>query len=207
MNLSWSLTRIKRISFLSIVAIFLSASLFTATSSAAEVNSDDTDSEDGVFLGEYTETGKPGQMGTMDSYRETTTYKVYDQGITKTWSYLSKPYFIKSIARGMKFEESKETSATISASFSGDIPSKSAVNRAFGFSASSTKTVRETTTFSGPPKGYSSRDFYYKKGRHTHKVKTVVTVTGNQGRGVIRKTTHYGYVGKPAIKNYSVDKK
>lgn len=59
---------------------------------------------------------------------------------------------------------------------------------------------------SGPESGYSSRDFYYKKGRHTHKIKTVSKLR-KKGGTVISTKTHYGKVGVPAVKNYSVDTK
>lgn len=141
-------------------------------------------------------------------YREYDLWKVYDQGITKSWSYLSNPYFIKSIARGMTYEKSKEISTTITASYDGAFPkaSKSAINSAFKISGSGTKKVVEKVTLSGPGKGYSSRDFYYKKGRHTHKVKIVQEHKSNWD-GLLWKKTHYASVGVPAVKTYSVDKK
>lgn len=37
----------------------------------------------------------------LDGYREYDRYIVTNQGITKKWSWLSKPYFITSVARGM----------------------------------------------------------------------------------------------------------
>lgn len=80
-----------------------------------------------------------------------------------------------SIARGMSYEKSTEVSATISGTFSSDIPSKALpkVKSSFGLSASGSKKVTEKVVLSGPDAGYSSRDFYYKQGRHTHKVKIV----------------------------------
>ncbi|WP_113930603.1 hypothetical protein [Bacillus sp. P14.5] len=131
-------------------------------------------------------------------------YKVYNQGITKSWSYLSNPYFIISIARGATYKSSIQKSTTISASYSGTIPSKSAVNQTFGLSASGTKTITFEVSLSGPSGKYNSRDFYYKKGRHTYKVKTVKSKKNKSGK-VLSSSTYYGYVGKPAVKHYSVD--
>lgn len=135
-----------------------------------------------------------------------TTYDIYDQGIIKSWSWLSNPYFIISIARGATYTETTKISTTITASYEGDLPSKAAVNSKFGISASGTKSFSKTITLSGPESGYSSRDFYYKKGRHTHKIKTVSKLR-KKGGTVISTKTHYGKVGVPAVKNYSVDTK
>ncbi|WP_136035678.1 hypothetical protein [Bacillus salacetis] len=134
------------------------------------------------------------------------TYKVYNQGITKSWSYLSNPYFIISIARGATYKSSIERTTTISASYSGSIPSKSAVNQTFGLTASGSKTIKFEVSLSGPSGNYNSRDFYYKKGRHTYKVKTVKSKKNKSGK-VLSSSTYYGYVGKPAVKHYSVDTK
>lgn len=164
-----------------------------------------------VLLGYYEpiELGtEPDEFKPMDNYREYDTWYVYDQGITKSWSYLSNPYFIKSIARGMTYEKTTTVSATISGTFSSDIPNASlpTVKSSFGMTSSGSKTVTEKITLSGPGAGYSSRDFYYQKGRHTHKVKIVQERRSNWD-GVLWKKTFYGTVGKPAIKNYSVDRK
>lgn len=141
-------------------------------------------------------------------YREYNKWYVYDQGITKSWSYLSNPYFVKSIARGMTYEKTTEVSATISGTFSSEIPSASlpTVKNSFGFNTSGSKKITQKITLSGPGSGYSSRDFYYKKGRHTHKVKIVQERRSNWD-GLLWKKTFYGSVGKPAIKHYSVDRK
>lgn len=163
-----------------------------------------------VLLGYYepTTVTNPGEIKPMDSYREYDTWLVYDQGITQSWSYLSNPYFIMSIARGMTYEKSTEVSATISGTFSSEIPSASlpSVKSSFGLNSSGSKKVTQKITLSGPDAGYSSRDFYYKKGRHTHKVKIVQQHRSNWD-GVLWTKTFYGNVGKPAIKHYSVDRK
>lgn len=163
-----------------------------------------------VLLGYYEPIIKknPNEIGPMDSYREYDTWYVYDQGITQSWSYLSNPYFIMSIARGMTYQKSTEVSTTISGSFSSEIPSASlpTVKSTFGLNSSGSKTVKQTITLSGPGAGYSSRDFYYKKGRHTHKVRIVQEHRSNWD-GVLWTKTFYGSVGKPAIQHYSVDRK
>lgn len=180
--------------------------------SATYASNEELDTVDGfmydgvteVLLGEYIEN----DIMPIDNYVEYDTYKVYDQGIIKTWSYLSNPYFIRSIARGMTYQKSQTVSATVSASFSGTYPTaaESAMRKAFNLSSSGTKTVTETIQLSGPGKGYSSRDFYYKKGRHTHKVKIVKERQSNWD-GVLSTKTYYAEVGEPAIKCYSKDTK
>lgn len=134
------------------------------------------------------------------------TYDIYDQGITKSWSWLSNPYFIISVARGATYTKSTTVKTSVTASYSGSIPNKAGVRSKLGISSSNSKSFTVKVTLSGPGKGYSSRDFYYKKGRHTHKIKTVEKVRKKGGK-VISTKTHYGYVGVPAIKNYSVDRK
>ncbi|MED0668470.1 hypothetical protein P4T04_19430 [Bacillus badius] len=108
----------------------------------------------------------------------------------------------------MSYEKSKEISATISGTFSKEIPNASlpAVKSAFNLNASGSKKVTEKIVLSDPGSGYSSRDFYYKKGRHTHKIKIVQEHRSNWD-GVLWKKTFYGSVGKPAIKHYSVDRR
>jgi hypothetical protein len=133
-----------------------------------------------------------------------TTYDIYDLGITETWSWLSNPYFIISIAKGATYKESETISATISASYSGSIPSKAGVNSTFGISSSGTKSFTREITLSGPSGGFTSRDFYYQKGQHTHSVKTVEKLI-KKGGTVISSENHYGEVGVPALRNYSVD--
>lgn len=170
----------------------------------SEPVSENYDGTTEVLLGVY----EPGEFNTMDNYREYDRWLVYDQGITKSWSYLSNPYFIMSIARGMSYEKSTTVSATISGTFSSDIPNAAlpSVKSSFGMTSSGTKSVTEKITLSGPGAGYSSRDFYYKKGRHTHKVKIIQEHRSNWD-GVLWKKTFYGSVGKPAIKHYSVDRR
>jgi|GEM_PF-1780946 len=169
-----------------------------------------TENYDGVYevlIGYYIEENLD-EIKKLDNYREYDTYLVYDQGITQSWSWLSRPYFIMSVARGMSYESSIEVSATISGTFSSDIPSKAlpTVKSSFGFSASGSKKITEKVVLSGPNAGYSSRDFYYKQGRHTHRVKIVQERRSNWD-GVLWTKTYYGSVGKPAIKHYSVDRK
>ncbi|KIL77045.1 hypothetical protein [Bacillus badius] len=170
----------------------------------------DYDRNNEVLLGYYEPAAQINStvVTPMDNYREYDKWYVYDQGITKSWSYLSNPYFIMSIARGMSYEKSKEISATISGTFSKEIPNASlpAVKSAFNLNASGSKKVTEKIVLSGPGSGYSSRDFYYKKGRHTHKIKIVQEHRSNWD-GVLWKKTFYGSVGKPAIKHYSVDRR
>ncbi|MEC1180194.1 hypothetical protein P9B03_16955 [Metasolibacillus meyeri] len=150
----------------------------------------------------------PDEVSPLDNYREYDRWYVYDQGITQSWSYLSNPYFIVSIARGMVYEKSTEVSATISGTFSSEIPNASlpAVKSSFGFNSSGSKKITHKITLSGPDAGYSSRDFYYKQGRHTHKVKIVQEHRSNWD-GVLWTKTFYGSVGKPAIQHYSVDRR
>ncbi len=165
-----------------------------------------------VLLGYYDSVNQAsssnGSITPQRAYYEYDRWYVYDQGIVKHWSYLSNPYFIRSVARGMTYEKTTEVSATISATYSSGIPSasKPSVNKSFGLTSSGSKKVTVKVTLSGPGKGYSSRDFYYKKGRHTHKVKIVREHRSNCD-GVLWKKTYYGQVGKPAIKYYSVDRK
>lgn len=207
----------KLVAFLLVVSIGVNVSQITVFAKQEKNNNDIVNSindnpYDGiteVYLGTYNvlENVNNGIMP-MDNYREFNTYKIYDQGITPNWSWLSNPYFIISIARGMSYSASKTISASISGTVSGSYPSeaKSSVLKAMGLTASGTKTIQTTVKFSGPSSGYSSRDFYYKRGRHTHKVKIVQEHRSNWD-GVLWKKTYYASVGVPAIKTYSVDKK
>lgn len=217
-----------------LISIFLTITMFVVSASSAcaiEQSQPDTTSgitltdalsgeEDGflydgkteVLLGTYTETPAASQGSTSITpygYFEYDRWKVYDQGITKKWVYLSRPYFIISVARGMTYKESEEitVSATISAEFGSGIPSaaKSKVKSAFKLNASGSKKVKREITLSGPGKGYSSRDFYYKKGRHRHKIKIVKEHVASEGIGVVSTKTYYSTVDDPAIKCYSED--
>lgn len=166
------------------------------------------DGNTNVLLGYYEPVVNPNGIQPLDNYREYDRWYVYDQGITKSWSYLSNPYFIISIARGMTYEKTKSVSATITGTFSKELPDSSlpSVKKSFGLNSSGSKKVTEKITFTGPSSGFSSRDFYYQKGRHTHKVKLVQEHRSNWD-GVLWKKTYYGSVGKPAIKHYSLNRK
>lgn len=215
-----------------LISIFLTITMFVVSASSAcaiEQSQPDTTSgitltdalsseEDGflydgkteVLLGTYTETPAASQGSTSITpygYFEYDRWKVYDQGITKKWVYLSRPYFIISIARGMTYKKSETITSTISAKLGADIPSaaKSKVKSAFNISASGSKTVKREITFSGPSKGYSSRDFYYKNGRHRHKIKIVKEHVASEGIGVVSTKTYYSTVDDPVIKCYSED--
>ncbi|MGG0667226.1 hypothetical protein ABE073_01620 [Lederbergia citrisecunda] len=207
------------------VAVFTLFLLASIAASAASVELTDVDTLEGY---EYVELSEPrlemydgktevllGYLqpintsadgsSTMD-YREYDTWKVYDQGIIQSWSYLSNPYFIKSIARGMVYEKTTEVSATISATYEGSYPSaaKSAINAAFKLSGSGTKKVTEKVTFSGPDAGYNSRDFYYQHGRHTNQIRIVQEHRSNWD-GILWTKTYYGTVGDPKIRTFSQD--
>lgn len=160
-----------------------------------------------VLLGYYEPVQNSGKSKPQD-YREYDVWYVYDQGITQSWSYLSNPYFIISVARGMEYEESKEVSSTFTASYGTNIPSaaKSSVNEAFELSSSGTKKVTVRVKLSGPDAGYSSRDFYYKNGRHTHAVRIVQEHRSNWD-GKLWTKEYSSTVGVPAIYHYSVDRK
>lgn len=155
------------------------------------VNVDNSDKDDETILRDY---------------REYDTYKVYDQGITKKWNWLSKPYFVISVAKGASYSVSKTVTATISGSISGNYPSgaKSSILNAFGMNASGSKSVSVKITLSGPSGNASSRDFYYRKGTHRHSVKVVQEHRSNWD-GVQWTKTFNVYVDVPAIKNYSED--
>lgn len=139
-------------------------------------------------------------------YREYDTYKVYDYGIIKHWSWLSNDYFLMSIARGMEYSETYTLTKTIAASYSGTFPSeaKSAINSEFGIKASGSKTVSQTIKLSGPSYPYNSRDFYYNHGRHTHEVLVVQEHRSNWD-GILWTKNYWIEVGVPAIKHFSKD--
>ena len=141
-----------------------------------------------------------------DNYREYYTYKVYDQGITSKWNWLSNPYFIISIAKGASYESSRTVTATISGNISGNFPSgaKKSIFNAFGMGASGSKTVSEKVYFSGPTGSARTRDFYYQKGTHKHSVKVVQEHRSNWD-GVLWTKTYYVSVNVPAIRSYSED--
>lgn len=140
-------------------------------------------------------------------YREYDRWYVYDDGIVEHWSWLSNPYFIKSVARGETYEKSTEVTVSISADFDSDIPSKamSLVKSKFKISASGSKKVTEKITLSGPSGNYSSRDFYYQKGRHTHEIRVKQKHYSNWDGLLWEKEYGTFEVGVPAIKHYSVD--
>lgn len=216
----------------SILALGITFSLFSPTASATIKEEVSTDNE--VYLGTYVEyEDENGDLVTepyslelikelemKDSEQDVVsprciacvgdftykTYEIYDQGITKSWSWLSNPYFIISIARGATVTNSMTVKTSITASYSGSIPYKAGVRSKLGINSSNSKSFTVKVSLSGPGKGYSSRDFYYQKGRHTHKIKTVVKTRKKNGK-VINTKTHYGNVGVPAIKNYSKDRK
>ncbi len=146
----------------------------------------------------------------LDGYREYDSYIITNQGITKKWSWLSKPYFITSVARGMTKTREETVSATISGSISGTYPAaaKSGIRKKAGLNSSLKKTVKKKISVTGPPSNskYSSRDYYYNQGRHTYRFKVVREHRSNWD-GVLWKKTYYANVGIPAIKNYSVDTK
>ncbi len=146
----------------------------------------------------------------LDGYREYDKYIVTNQGITKQWSWLSRPYFLTSVARGMTKTREETVSATISGTISGNCPSaaKAGIRKKAGLNSSMKKTVKKKISVTGPPSNseYSSRDYYYKHGRHTYKFKVVREHRSNWD-GVLWKKTYYANVGIPAIKNYSVNTK
>lgn len=159
-----------------------------------------------VYLGAFDSADtKPTLL--RDNYREYDTYKVYDQGITVKWNWLSNPYFIISIAKGASYESSRTVTATISGSISGNFPSgaKKSIFNAFGISASGSKTVSEKVKFSGPTGNKRTRDFYYQKGTHKHSVKVVQERRSNRDR-VLWTKTYYVSVNVPAISSYSEDR-
>lgn len=158
-----------------------------------------------VYLGAFNSVDEE-QILLRDNYREFDTYKVYDQGITSKWNWLSNPYFIISIAKGASYERSRTVTATISGKISGNFPSgaKKSIFNAFGISASGSKTISETVRFSGPSGNARTRDFYYQKGTHKHSVKVVQEHRSNWD-GVLWTKTYYVSVNVPAIRSYSED--
>lgn len=158
-----------------------------------------------VYLGAFNSVDEE-QILLRDNYREFDTYKVYDQGITSKWNWLSNPYFIISIAKGASYTGSRIVTATISGKISGNFPSgaKNSIFNAFGISASGSKTISETVHFSGPSGNARTRDFYYQKGTHKHSVKVVQEHRSNWD-GVLWTKTYYVSVNVPAIRSYSED--
>ena len=160
---------------------------------------------DEVYLGAFDSADtKPTLL--RDNYREYDTYKVYDQGITVKWNWLSNPYFIISVAKGASYESSRTVTATISGSISGNFPSgaKQSIFNAFGISASGSKTVSEKVKFNGPTDNKRTRDFYYQKGTHKHSVKVVQEHRSNWD-GVLWTKIYYVSVNVPAIRHYCED--
>lgn len=160
---------------------------------------------DEVYLGAFkSDDAEPTLL--RDNYREFDTYKVYDQGITSKWNWLSNPYFIISIAKGSSYTGSRTVTTTISGKISGNFPSgaKKSIFNAFGISVSGSKTVSETVHFSGPTGSARTRDFYYQKGTHKHSVKVVQEHRSNWD-GVLWTKTYYVSVNVPAIRCYSED--
>lgn len=158
-----------------------------------------------VYLGAFDSADtKPTLL--RDNYREYDTYKVYDQGITVKWNWLSNPYFIISVAKGASYESSRTVTATISGSISGNFPSgaKQSIFNAFGISASGSKTVSEKVKFNGPTDNKRTRDFYYQKGTHKHSVKVVQEHRSNWD-GVLWTKIYYVSVNVPAIRHYCED--
>ena len=158
-----------------------------------------------VYLGAFDSADtKPTLL--WDNYREYDTYKVYDQGITVKWNWLSNPYFIISVAKGASYESSRTVTATISGSISGNFPSgaKQSIFNAFGISASGSKTVSEKVKFNGPTDNKRTRDFYYQKGTHKHSVKVVQEHRSNWD-GVLWTKIYYISVNVPAIRHYCED--
>lgn len=158
-----------------------------------------------VYLGAFNSVDEE-QILLRDNYREFDMYKVYDQGITSKWNWLSNPYFIISIAKGASYKGSRIVTATISGKISGNFPSgaKNSIFNAFGISASGSKTISETVHFSGPSGNARTRDFYYQKGTHKHSVKVVQEHRSNWD-GVLWTKTYYVSVNVPAIRSYSED--
>ena len=160
---------------------------------------------DEVYLGTF-ELNDEDQSLLIDNYREYDTYKVYDEGIISQWNWLSKPYFIISIAKGESYISSKTVKATITGNISGNFPSGARIPifKAFGISSSGSKTVYEEVRFSGPTGSARTRDFYYKKGTHKHTVRVVQEHRSNWD-GLLWTKTYRVNVSVPAILHYSVD--
>lgn len=214
----------KKVVFMLLICSMIFATNFTTTVKASEkegkIETEETGEE--LILSEHIYDGTTEQeLGSfdvynksniqlLDGYREYDRYIVTNQGITRTWSWLSKPYFITSVARGMTKTREEKVSATIAGTISGSYPpaAKSGIRKEAGLNSSLKKTVKKTISVTGPPSNskYSSRDYYYKQGRHTYKFKVVREHRSNWD-GVLWKKTYYVNVGIPAIKNYSVNTK
>lgn len=158
-----------------------------------------------VYLGGYDSIDSV-QTLLRDNYREYDSFDVYDEGIISKWNWLSRPYFIISIAKGAKKKKSKEVKVTISCSISGNFPSEAtnSIFATFGISASGSKTISETVEFYGPEGNARTRDYYYQEGTHKHLVKVVQEHKSNWD-GVLWTKTYYVYVDEPAIRCYSED--
>lgn len=145
----------------------------------------------------------------LDEYHETTIYTVFDYGIDEFYVNLSKPYLIRSVARGETYETSTSFKVSISVKYDDEVPSsaknavKSALKGKFSISALGSYEKKETVTFSGPDEGYSSRTFYYRKGYNLHDIE-IQYITHYEGtildKGFIRCA---GY--EPTIKHDMFD--
>lgn len=140
-------------------------------------------------------------------YFENDDWKVYDLGITKKWVYLSLPYFITSVGRGITDVDNPVIKTTISAHFGADIPEAalSPLKSAFGLTAFGTKTIKTQVIPSQPGEGYNSRDIYYKNGRDRHVIKLVKEHWVSEGIGVVSTSTYYRTIDVPAVKYYFID--
>lgn len=191
-----------------IIAMVNTTSVFAKENSKninmTEYESFEYNGVDEVYLGEFKSLDV--EQILLRDYREYDTYKVYDQGITRSWNRLSNPFFIISIAKGASYESSRIITATISGNISGNYPSgaEKSIYNAFGLSASGSKTVSETIRFSGPEGSARTRDFYYQKGTHEHSVKVVQEHRSNWD-GLQWTKTYYVKVDVPAIRCYSED--
>lgn len=122
----------------------------------------------------------------LDEYHESTVYTIIDYGIDQFWVDMSKPFFIRSVARGETYEKSKGYTVSINAKYDGNMPSgaknmvQNAMKGKFTISFSGSYTVKETIMLSGPDEGYSSRTFFYLKGYHQHDLE-IQYVTRYQG--------------------------
>lgn len=201
--------------FATVLAMMLITTMVVPTSVFAQEKTNDVNVRQGelfeyngvdeVYLGAFDSADAEPTL-LRDNYREYDTYKVYNQGITQKWNWLSNPYFIISIAKGASYEKSRTVTATISGNISGNFPSgaKKSIFNAFGISASGSKTVYETVYFSGPTGSARTRDFYYQKGTHKYSVKVVQEHRSNWD-GVLWTKTYYVSVDVPDIRNYSED--
>ena len=103
-----------------LVMMMLITTMVVPTSVFAEEKTDDINMRQGelfeyngvdeVYLGAFDYANAEPTL-LRDNYREYDTYKVYDQGITSKWNWLSNPYFIISIAKGESYESSRTVTA------------------------------------------------------------------------------------------------